>query len=117
MLANDLTTCYYRLLKENPKFTRMQICELLSQAPAPRFYTSVAYAHRIIRDMSIGKPRASSSRHAQMHRDIYNRWLSLPERTDEALQSLLESPAPSFYLSKHRIKYLLYRIYDRRKQA
>lgn len=117
ILVNDLTTCYYRILKENPKYTRMQICEILSQSPAPRFYTSLAYARRIIRDISVGKPRASRSPHAQMHRDIYDRWLSLADHSDEALQHLIESPAPSFYLSKHRIKYLLYRVYDRRKQS
>lgn len=117
MLVNDLYTSYYHILKENPKLTRSQICEILSNYPAPRFYTTLTYAWRIVRDMSAGRPRASRYRCADMHRDIYNRWVAQSEHTEESLRQIIESPAPSFYLSKHRIKKLLYSYYDRRKQA
>ena len=113
LLVRDLTECYFRILRAHPQYTRMEICSLISQMPAPRYYRSLSYAQKIIRHMAAGKPRASSYHMRDMHKDLYSRWLALPNKTDENLAQLLASPAPSFYLSKHRINKLLYRTYGR----
>ena len=81
--------------------------------PAPRYYRSVSYARKIINQMAIGKPRASVYRISEMHKDIYSRWLDLSKKDDDNLQAILSKPAPSFYLSKHRIYKLLYRNYGK----
>ena len=114
-LIEDLTVCYYSILRHSPNLTRMEVCRLIAKSSAPRFYVSPSYARRIIRDITIGKPRATCSRAAEEHRELYHRWQLLDDKSPESLQQLLNSPAPSFYLSAHRINKLLYKYYDRRK--
>lgn len=113
-LLGDLYSAYKQIVKENTRCgsirTRLQVCSQLSQLPAPRFYVSLAYAKRIVSSMSKGTPRASRQR-LRLHREIYRRWLSLPEsqRTDSALSDILSQPAPSYYLGVEHISRLLYK--------
>lgn len=113
-LIGDLHSAYWNIVQENTRRgivqTRHQVCLHLSQLPAPRFYVSLSYAKRIINSMSRGLPRVSRHRYL-LHRDIYTRWLSLPEseRTDSAILGILSQPAPSYYLSAVRISKLLYK--------
>ena len=113
-LLRDLYSAYRQIVKEDTRLgslrTRLQVCSQLSQLPAPRFYVSLAYAKRIVSSMSKGTPRASRQR-LRLHREIYQRWLSLPEsqRTDSALSDILTQPAPSYYLGVEHISRLLYK--------
>ena len=113
-LLSDLYSAYRQILRENTRLgliqTRLQVCDRISRLSAPRFYVSPLYAKRIINSMSNGTPRASRQR-LRLHREIYQRWLSLPEsqRTDSALSDILTQPAPSYYLGVEHISRLLYK--------
>lgn len=111
----DLSALFWDLKRTNGNLDRLTICQQLESMPAPRFYISLSYAQRIIQDLNLGKPRATCYRMCQEHSELYRRWQASEEKTPEALQAILESPAPSFYLSAHRINRLLYKIYDKRK--
>lgn len=116
LLLSDLDSLYFRLLQENYKngehsYTRMELCRIISRTPAPRFYCSVEYALRIIHDLKRGVNRAKGFYRRKQHRDLFCRFMTLPreEQTRVSLERILNSPAPSFYLSPYRINTLLYK--------
>ena len=119
LLIQDLDAAYtsisnhYRL---NGIFkTRRQICDIISQSPAPRLYITPEYASRILKAF----PKYSARRYGSTgkHRELYERYRSLPpeERNIDGIIKIINQPAPSFYLSSTYIYILLYRIYDGRK--
>lgn len=116
-LMHDLNTCYLSILRDNRsngiELTRREICELISQCPAPRFYVTVEYARRIINCAIEGRRRTRvlhSRRNAQ-HQEIFERYKNLPidEQNNTGLAKLLNEPAPSFYFSAKQISNLLYK--------
>lgn len=114
-LLRDLYGAYQQILKDNNKagitMTRIEVCRKLSTLPAPCLYISVDFARRIIRSMEKGKQRAHSPWRFRQHHELYRRYLSLPpeKRNTAGIKEILSRPAPSFYLSPHRINHLLYK--------
>lgn len=114
-LMRDLYSAYLQIVKENSDkgitMTRLDICRILSTIPAPRLYISVDFARRIIRTMEKGRQRAHSPWRFRQHHELFKRYLALPleRRNTAGIKEILSRPAPSFYLSPHRINYLLYK--------
>ena len=115
LLLSDLLALYTGIVQENFRngvfWNRRKICIKIASLPAPRLYITPRYARRIILVMEKGRLRAHSPWRSRQHRELYRRWLSLPEaeRTPESLDKILSEPAPSFYLSPARINILLYK--------
>lgn len=116
-LMHDLNVRYFSILHENrnngKKMTRMQICLLISEQHAPRFYVTLEYARRIINAATngISRTRISHSRRNAMHQEIYKRYKHLPinEQNNIGLAKILDEQAPSFYFSARQISNILYK--------
>lgn len=117
-LLKDLEEAYYRILRqsrlEGKNLTRHQICDIISQIPAPRIYASPNYVNRLLREST---PKAKAYASSGKQQEIIKRFAGIPvsERSIEVISSKLQQPAPSFYLSSKYIYILLYNLYDKRK--
>lgn len=122
-LLKDLDDLYKKIVQNNNAegriMSRAEICKIIADSPAPRLYISPERARRLT--FNFDKYRAPDNSHkhgkAAMHAEFYRRYLELPKelRSITNIERIIEQPAPSFYLSPHRIYKLLYKIYDRRK--
>jgi hypothetical protein len=101
--------------KEGRYLSRLKVCEIIANSPAPRLFITPEYAMRVIK----GHPRCQSVTYgtSRMHKELLARYEALPEdsRTFINIEKIINQPAPSFYLSPIRISDLLYMVYDRRK--
>lgn len=113
-LISDLYAEYKRIKDANTELgifeQRLTICKRIASLPAPRFYISVHYLERIIKEMSMGYYRAKCNRFRK-HHELYKRWLSLPDekKNKEGLIEIINQPAPSYYVGADRINRLLYK--------
>lgn len=121
-LITDLLAAFFQTkhdtIRQGRRLTRMEICEILASQPAPRFYiTPYAALRKIILPMEKnGDIPAHGRRRRAMHLEFYQHYIRLRESLsrDKAIAAAIEQPASSFFLSKHRINYLLYAAYHRR---
>ena len=120
-LISDLTTAFYQTkhetIKQGLRLTRLEICELVASQPAPRFYiTPYTALRKIILPIERGDDISAHSRRREMHLEFYKHYKRFRESLsrDKAIAAAIEQPATSFFLSKHRINYLLYAAYHRR---
>lgn len=124
-LLADLDAVYKEIVTHNAKegiiMNRLEICEVISRSPAPRLYISPEKAHRLTFNFEKNSARRDGREHraSAKHAEFYRRYMELPAnmRSYHNICRILEQPAPSFYLSPHRISKLLYKVYehDRRK--
>lgn len=122
-LLDDLDSLYKKIVVQNSSegriMSRREICEIIANSPAPRLYLTPERARKLT--FNFDKYRAPASSHkrgkAAMHAEFYRRYLELPKemRSMTNIERIIGEPAPSFYLSAHRINKLLYKVYDRRK--
>lgn len=119
-LINDLDALYTRIIRQNAAenriMSRKEICEIISKSSAPRLYVTAERARRLT--FNFNKYCAKQGRcyrTAAMNAEVYRRVLELPKgmRTIQNIESVINQPAPSFYLSPSRINQLLYKAYDR----
>ena len=114
-LCNDLYREFIRIKREHESrgifLSRVEICKIIQDGPASRFYiTSSTALRRVIRQLENKNTLASRGRRAQMHRELFRRYLQLRETygRERAIQMAIEQPAPSYYLSTRSICNLLY---------
>ena len=79
---------------------------------APRFYVSFEVARRIISIMNRGgKPYFANKYKRLMYTEIFKRFKELTNRKGsyKALQEILKSPAPSFFIDRYQFARIIYR--------
>lgn len=106
-------------LGQDRRLTRLEICELIASQPAPRFYiTPYTALRKIILPIERNGDIPAHSRRRAMHLEFYEHYKRFRETLsrDKAIAAAIEQPASSFFLSKHRINYLLYAAYHRRNR-
>lgn len=115
ILLKDLRDYYDRIVSETRRegriLTRMEICHIIAQSPAPRIYVTPDYATRIVKSISQKKAFAQGSYRKKKHEELYRRYMSLPpeKRNKNGIRTIIEEPANSFFLSPYRINILLYK--------
>lgn len=109
---------FFKLKKENPEITNNEAADIIIKSPAPRFFCNYENVIRMISLLDKGKelPITNENR-ITMYKDIYRIWSEkdvdnthkLDKRVKylSTLPDILNSPAPSFYLSKHTIVNLI----------
>jgi hypothetical protein len=117
-LIQDLDALYTQIVVRNAKegieMSRLEVCELIAQSPAPRLYISpdraLYISHNFDKYASKRFFRCSAK-----HQEFHRRFLELPKnmRNLTNIRRILDEPAPSFYLSAERINKLLYKVYKR----
>lgn len=115
ILKKDLYTAYMEIKRDYESrgyfLSRQQICDILSKTSAPRFYITPYTALRsAILPLEQGKQLASQGLRKQMHRDLFDKYLSLRSSYGRsvAIQLAITQSAPSYYLSARHIDKLLY---------
>jgi hypothetical protein len=117
-LIQDLDALYTQIVvrnnKEGIEMSRLEVCELIAQSPAPRLYISPDRALYISRNFDKYAAKRFF-RSSAKHQEFYRRFLELPKnmRNLTNIRRILDEPAPSFYLSVERINKLLYKVYKR----
>lgn len=86
---------------------------------APRFYTTYENAQRFVSLLERGKKLPITNKHKiEMYKEIHRRYQEMKEKFGISSYSMLEqiinSPAPSFYISSETFKYVFYKSYTRR---
>ena len=113
---NDLL----RAFKEKIAFARVivmpEIFELVAESPASRFWVSEERATIVISAMIAGKPlpRMRSNKR-DMFEEIYRRYLiarkKYPDKSVyDLVSTIVNQPAPKFYLTPRTVGELIYRI-------
>lgn len=110
-----------RMRKENPSVSLGDVIKEAVKSSAPRFYVSYENARRFISLLARKKclPISNSNKVA-MYKEIYSRYLKRIQndcRNFTILESVLEEPAPSFYIDEGTFKGLLYRSIRERNRA
>ena len=104
---------FFKLRKAHPELGISQIVDLLVNHPAPKFFCTLENARRILSriDKGLSIPISDENK-VRMYHDIYNKWVEFRNRPEnqgkklrytEHLQGILDSEAPSFYLSKYTL--------------
>lgn len=117
-LIQDLDALYTQIVVRNAKegieMSRLEVCEIIAQSPAPRLYINPDRALYISRNFD----KYASKRFfrcSAKHQEFHRRFLELPKnmRNLTNIRRILDEPAPSFYLSAERINKLLYKVYKK----
>lgn len=122
----DIVDCFYRSLKElrktSPFVCQSEVIEHATRSSAPRFYVTFENARRFVSLLMRGKrlPITNGNKIA-MYKEIYRRY---KERVKNAsarykyliLESIIEEPAPSFYIDEETFRGILYRTLRGRKE-
>lgn len=99
--ARDLRSRYQELTREYTQkglqYTSMQICEIISKEPAPRFYLLESYARTKMYAIRNGCIQTT-----RQLKDLYR----IYRRTGD-IRAAIATPAPSYYLSPIRIYRIL----------
>ena len=106
---------YREALARASKISIMKIFGDLSQAPAPRFWVSEARAVNVVKQL-MKDDKALDGMHTEkrkMYLEIYRRVMEMKEESPEMplgdiVFEVVNSPAPSFYLSKASVAKLIY---------
>lgn len=105
---------FFKLKRENSEITINEAADIIVKSPAPRFFCNYETALRMVSLLNRGKelPITNENKIA-MYKDIHRIWSEkdvdnanqLDKRAKylNTLPDILNSPAPSFYLSKQTI--------------
>ena len=109
---------YFSMLKEMksicPSVTTEEVIEAIMSKPAPRFFTSLPTAQRIISRMYRGlKVPFSNKNKERMYTEIYNRTIEAIEKGEIKsyidIEHILEQQAPSFYVNTITMRTVVYK--------
>lgn len=110
-----------RMRKVNPDINLGDVIKEAVKSSAPRFYISFENARRFISLLARKKRLPiSNSNKLSMYKEIYARYLKKIKDDCSGytiLESILEEPAPSFYIDEGTFKGLLYRSIRERRRA
>lgn len=87
-----------------------EIARIVSISPAPRFYISYEEARRFVSMMERGKPIPLKNKlRLEQIKELHRRWKLTGSTRYVPLVGIIDSPAPSFYLSHHHILSIIYK--------
>ena len=109
--ALDIRALAFKLRKENPGITLDKVADRIMSMPAPRFYITFENARRFVSAMVRGTYVPHQNKYRElMYRDLYRKFIEMDaeEKSRKGvyhiLHKILNSEAPSFYVSKDTIK-------------
>ncbi len=111
---------FRKMKKGNPDISIGDVLKEAVKASAPRFYISYENARRFISLLARKKhlPIANNNKIA-MYKELYKRYMErIKDKCNSytILESIIEEPAPSFYIDEGTFRGLLYKaIRERRK--
>lgn len=114
LLSHDLYAEYMQIRREAERngspISHQEICTRISRKPAPRFYVTPSTVLRcIVKPLESGKPITAKGLRANMHREIWKRYQELHHLSrEQAIQTIITQPAPSYYLGIRQIGKLIY---------
>jgi hypothetical protein len=101
---------YFKVKKQNPNLTIKQVVEIMMGLPAPKFFCTYENALRIVSILHRGgDPKVKNPYKLAMYKDLYAKWLEkhgagVPKKKfivfKDTLPGVIQSEAPSFYISK-----------------
>lgn len=109
----DLLQTFRRLIVESPVINILNICTILANSPAKRFWVSEERAAIVLSAMMKGdRLEGMRPTKREMFNEIYRRAMQLrrehPEMTIYELASnVVRQPAPKFYVTPKSAKYLV----------
>lgn len=119
----DILEAYRRLIRNwgNYPIRMPDVVDRLYQEPAPQFYVSAQTIARYYRrgfDKVI--ENAQKPHKKEMYTEIAKRFNSLLEdratsQIDDIAEAVVNSPAPSYYLTKSYIRRLIYQVKQKRR--
>ena len=102
---------FFKIKKQNPNLTINQTVGILMGLPAPKFFCSYENALRVVSLIHRGKnPNIKNPYKLAMYQGLYDKWLEKYGKGVEkkkftifkdTLPKVIQSEAPSFYISKH----------------
>jgi hypothetical protein len=115
----DVINCFFDSLKElrktKPFATQNEVIETASMSKAPRFYVTFENARRFISLLMRGKPLPIVNENkVKMYKEIYRRYKTRVKDANARykyliLESIIEEPAPSFYLDEETFRGIVYK--------
>lgn len=107
-LVNDIATAVEKLKLAG--YGNKEIARIVSISPAPRFYISYEEARRYVSRMERGKPIPLKNKlRFEQIKELHRRWKLTGSTRYVPLVGIIDSPAPSFYLSHHHILSIIYK--------
>lgn len=115
----DIIDSFFNSLKElrktRPFVTQNEVIEHAARSTAPRFYVTFENARRFVSLLMRGKrlPIVNKNK-IEMYKEIYRRYKARLKDCNKRyryiiLESIIEEPAPSFYLDEETFRGIVYR--------
>ncbi len=115
----DIINSFFKTLKEErktrPFITQNEVIEQAAKGSAPRFYVTFENARRFVSLLMRGKrlPIVNKNK-VEMYKEIYRRYKARLKDCDKRykyiiLESIIEEPAPSFYIDEETFRGIVYR--------
>lgn len=115
----DIINSFFKTLKEErktrPFITQNEVIEQAAKGSAPRFYVTFENARRFVSLLMRGKrlPIVNKNK-VEMYKEIYRRYKTRLKDSDKRykyiiLESIIEEPAPSFYIDEETFRGIVYR--------
>lgn len=115
----DIIDSFFNSLKElrktRPFVTQNEVIEHAARSTAPRFYVTFENARRFVSLLMRGKrlPIVNKNK-VEMYKEIYRRYKARLKDCNKRyryiiLESIIEEPAPSFYLDEETFRGIVYR--------
>lgn len=114
----DVINSFFESLKElrktKPFATQNEVIETASRSSAPRFYVTFENARRFISLLMRGKPLPIVNENkVKMYKEIFHRYKARVKDANARykyliLESIIEEPAPSFYLDEETFRGIVY---------
>lgn len=108
-----------KLKEKNKKVTQQEIFDNACNSTAPRFFVTFEIARRLVSTM-VNKRRLpiKNKNKIEMYKELYRRYMKRCKgKTGNytVLESILEEPAPSFYLDAGSFRGIVYRTLGERE--
>ena len=121
-VINSFYDSYKELRKIKPFATQNEVIEYAAKRNAPRFYVTFENARRFISMLSRKKklPIKNENKVA-MYKEIFRRYMQQVKDCNKRfkyiiLESIIEEPAPSFYLEEETFRGIIYKTIRKRNR-
>ena len=119
MRRQDVVNSFFGSLKElrktKPFVSQSEVIEHASRSSAPRFYVTFENARRFVSLLMRGKELPITNKNkVAMYKEIYRRYKARVKDANARykyllLESIIEEPAPSFYIDEETFRGIIYR--------
>lgn len=108
------------LRKKDPEITLKEVIERTVRSAAPRFFVGFENARRFISLLMRNKQLPIKNKNKiAMYKEIYRRYKERLKKemcNYTVLESIIEEPAPSFYIDDNRFRCILYNEINRKRK-